>query len=60
MIGPRFRQEVEICGPAGDVHALVTVEFDYPLSWTPTMANVVERELQNAITRIVEEAKKTL
>lgn len=60
MIGPTYYQDVEVAGPAGEVRMNLRVTFDQPLSWTPSMANVVEQELKNAVARIVEKAKTTL
>lgn len=59
MLPFKFSEEVQIVGPHGSCRIEVVVAFEIPpKEFSPGMTMIVTREIQNAVQRIVEEARK--
>lgn len=55
----KFAGEVQIVGPHGTCRIEVALSFEIPPNaFSPGMAMIATREIQNAVQRVVEEARK--
>lgn len=55
----KFTEQVQIVGPNGSTQISVDISFQFPpAEFSPGMTMIVTRELQNAVQRIVEQARK--
>jgi hypothetical protein len=55
----KFTQAVQVVGPQGTARIDVDLTFSFPpKEFSPGMTMIVTREIQNAVQRIVEEARK--
>jgi hypothetical protein len=59
MVQPKYSERVQIVGPHGSTTISVDLTFEFPPSeFSPGMTMIVTREIQNAVQRIVEQARK--
>lgn len=54
-----YVEKLSLAGPGGETDVTISVQFGTPLGWLPeNMDNFVRNELQNAVVRIMERARK--